>query len=76
MLDQIYDKVKYLTSEKVVLKIVLIIILERSKFIHILTLHNFIILVKSFANKNENKYYYNMYLEKGSNKYKSNEQYF
>ena len=37
-----------------------------------LAFHNVIILIKSVVNKNENKYYYNIFLEKGSNKYKSN----
>ena len=36
----------------------------------ILTFHNVIILIKSAANKNKNKYYNNMFLEKGSCKYK------
>ena len=42
----------------------------------ILTFHNVIILIKSVVNKNENKYYYNIFLEKVSYKYKSNKQYF
>ena len=32
------------------------------------TFHNVIILIKSVVNKNENKYYYNIFLEKGSYK--------
>ena len=59
------DKVKYAISKKeVVLQIVLIKILERSEWIDIifyllkkLTFHNFIILIKSVVDKNENKYY-------------------
>ena len=31
----------------------------------ILTFHNFTILVKSVVNKNENHYYYNIFLERG-----------
>ena len=31
----------------------------------ILTFHNVIILIKSVVNKNKNKYYYNIFLEKG-----------
>ena len=31
-----------------------------------LTLHNVVILIKSVLNKNQNHYYYNMFLEKGS----------
>ena len=54
LLDKICDKVKYLISKKVVLQVVLIIIFERSKLIHIilcllkkiLTFHNIIILIK------------------------------
>ena len=55
-----------------VLQIVLIIILERSEFIHIILylLKNidfscYIILIKSVANKNKNKYYSIIFLEKG-----------
>ena len=54
LLDKICDKVKYLISKKVVLQIVLIIIFERSKLVHIilcllkkiLTFHNIKILIK------------------------------
>ena len=35
----------------------------------ILINHNVIILIKSVVNKNENKYYYNIVLEKNSYKY-------
>ena len=42
----------------------------------ILTFHNVIILIKSLVNKNENNYYYNIFLEKGSYKYKSDTQHF
>ena len=38
----------------------------------ILTFHNVIILIKSVVNKNKNNYYYNIFLEKGSYKDKSN----
>ena len=37
----------------------------------ILTFYNVIILIKSVVNSNENKYYYNIFLEKGSYKWKS-----
>ena len=65
MFKKICDKVKYFISKKeVVLQIVLIKILERSEWIDIifyllkkLTFHNFIILIKSVVDKNENKYY-------------------
>ena len=36
----------------------------------ILTFHSVIILIKSVVNENKNKYYYNIFLEKGS--YKDN----
>ena len=36
----------------------------------ILTFHNVIILIKSVVNSNNNKYYYNIFLEKRSYKYK------
>ena len=42
----------------------------------ILTFHNVILLIKSVANENKNKYYYNIFSEKGSYKDKSNTQYF
>ena len=42
-----------------------------------LDFHNIIILTKSVVNKNENNnYYYNIFLEKGLYKEKSNTQYF
>ena len=42
----------------------------------ILTSNNVIILMKLVVNKNKKTYSYNVFLEKGSNKYKSNKQYF
>ena len=36
-----------------------------------LTFHNVIILIKSVFNKNQNHYYYNLFLEKGSYERKS-----
>ena len=65
-----------------VLSIVLIIILQESELTHslpigkILAFHNVKILIKSFVNKNKYHYCYNIFLEKGSNKDKSNTQYF
>ena len=41
----------------------------------ILTFHNVIILVKSVVNKSKNNHYYNIFLEKGSYKDKSDTQY-
>ena len=73
LFDEICDKIKYLISEKVVLQIVLIIILEKSELIHIIlyllkkisTFHNVVILIKSVVNKNKNNYHYNIFLGKG-----------
>ena len=55
-----------------ILQIVLIVILERSELIHLilyvlnmLTSPNVIILIGSVVNKNKNKYYYNIFMEKG-----------
>ena len=60
-----------LQVKEVVLHIVLIIILQESELIQVipiektLTFHNVIVLIKSVFNKNENNYYYNIFLEKG-----------
>ena len=37
-----------------------------------ITFHNVIILIKLFVNMNKNNYYYNIFLEKGSQEDKSN----
>ena len=57
--------------KKVILQIVLIMILKKT-----LTFDSVIILIKSVVNKNKNEYYYNIFLEKGSNKDKSDTRYF
>ena len=51
-----------------VLQTVLIIILESSELIHLILylLKNVVILIKSVVHKNKIKYYYNIFLEKGS----------
>ena len=66
-----------------VLHIVLIIILHKLEQIYIilylektLTFHNVIILIKSVVNKNENNYYYNIFLEKGLYEDKSKTHFF
>ena len=41
-----------------------------------LTFHNIIILIKPVVNKNKNNYFYDIFLEKGWHKDKSNTQYF
>ena len=45
-------------------------------FEKILTFHNVIILIKSVVSKDTSSYYYNIFLEKGSYKNKSNTEYF
>ena len=42
----------------------------------ILTFHNVIIFIKSVVNKNKNKYYNNIFLEKGLYQEKFNTEYF
>ena len=42
----------------------------------ILSFYNVIILIKSVVNKNENEYYYNIFLKKGLYKDKANTEYF
>ena len=78
-LVKIYGKIKYLTSKKVVLQIVFInhnfgkIRIDSNNFLpieRILTFHNVIIRMKSVVNKTENKYYYKIFLEKASCKYR------
>ena len=62
--------------KKVVLQIALIINLEESEsiqmIIYLLKKYNVIILIKSVVNENKNTYYYNIFLEKGLHKDKSN----
>ena len=41
-----------------------------------LTFHTVIIFIKSVVHKNKNEYYYNLFLEKGSYKDKSNTEYY
>ena len=76
LFNKIGDKIKYLISKKSgtansinhnfgKMRIDLYNSLPSKK---ILTFHNVIILIRSVVNKNENKYYYNISLEKGSYK--------
>ena len=80
LFDKIFDKVKYLISEK---SGITNSINHNSGKIRIdshnslpiekiSTFHNVIILIKLVVNKNKNEYYYNILLEKGSYKDKSN----
>ena len=60
MFDKICDKIKYLISEKSGIADSIL----------------FYILIKSIVNENKNNYYYDIFLEKGTCKDKSNTQYF
>ena len=73
LLHKICDKIKYVISKKSGSKNSINYNLERSKLIHVifcllkrLTFHNIMIPIKSVLNKNKNKYYYNIILEKVS----------
>ena len=83
LFDKIFDKIKYLISEKsgiadsinhnfVEIRIDSYNYLQIEK---VLTAHIVIILTKSVVNKNKNNYYYNIFLEKDSYKDKSDKQY-
>ena len=82
--DKICDRIKYDISEKNGIAdsikhnfaIIRIDSYNSLPIEKILTFHNVTILIKSVVNKNENEYYYNIVLEKGSYKDKSNIKYF
>ena len=84
LFDKICDKIKYLISEKsgITNSInhnfgkIRIDSYNSLRVEKILTFHNMIILIKSVLNKNRNEYYYNIFLEKGSYKDKSDTRYF
>ena len=68
LFDKNCDKIEYLISKKNLLQIVLIVRVDSYNSLPIkkvLTFHNVIILIISVVNKNKNKYYYNIFLEKG-----------
>ena len=81
--DKICDRIKYLISEKNGITVsiyhnfpkIRIDSYNSLPIEKILTFHN-VILIKSVVNKYKNNYYYNIFLEKGSNKDKSNTEYF
>ena len=83
LFDKIYDKIKYLISEKRGITdgindnfgTIKIDSYNSLPIQNISTFHNVIILNKSVVNKNKNKYYYNIFLEKSSYKDKSDTQY-
>ena len=82
--DKICDRIKYLINEKSGIKDSINHNFARIRIESynslpiekILIFHNIIILIKSVINKNENNYYYNIFLEKGLYKDKSYTQYF
>ena len=82
--DEICNRIKYLISEKSGITYSINYDLARIgigaynslPIEKILTFHNVTILIKSVVNENKNKYYYNIFLEKGSYKDKSDSQYF
>ena len=73
MFNKICDKIKYLISKKsgITNSInhnfgkIRIDSYNSLPIKKILTFHKIIILIKSVVNKNKNKYYYNIFLEKG-----------
>ena len=81
--DEVCDKIKYLVSEKRGITDsvdhnfarIRIDSYDSLPFKKVLSFHNVIILIKSVVNKNKN-YYYNILLEKGLYKGKSNTEYF
>ena len=84
LFDQICNKIKYLISKKSGFKNSINhnfgkIRIDSYNYLpiqEILTFHNVIILIKSVVKKNKNEYYYNIFLEKGSYKNKSDTRYF
>ena len=72
--DIIYYRIRYLTSLKISITYVFFHYYAEIKVDNYdslpsekrLTLHNFIILIKSLINKDENQCFYNIFLEKGS----------
>ena len=82
--DKVYDRIKYLISKKSGITdsinhnfaIIRIDSHDSLPIEKILSFLNVIILIKSVVNNNENNYYYNIFLERGSYKDKSNRECF
>ena len=82
--DEICDSIKYLISEKSGITDSINHNFARIRIDSynslpiekVLAFHDIIILLKSVVNKNKNYYYYNVFLENGSYKDKSNIRYF
>ena len=78
--NKIYDRIRYFTNEKSGIADIIThnsvrIRIDSYNFLPIektLTFLNVILLIKSVVNKNKNNYFYNIFLEKGSYKDKSN----
>ena len=78
--DEIRDMIKYLISEKSFItdsinhnfEMIRIDSYNSLYIEKVLTFHNVIIHIKSDSNKNKNEYHYNIFLEKGLYKDKSN----
>ena len=78
--DKVCNRIKYLISEKSDIADstnhnfarIRIDSYNSSAIEKIFTFHNVLMLIKSVVNKNRNYYYYNIFLEKGSHKDKSN----
>ena len=84
MLDKVYDRIKYLISEKSGIidsinhnfKKIRMFSYNSLPVEKILTFHNVMIHIKSVVNKNENEYNYNIILEKVPHKDKFDTRYF
>ena len=82
--DEIYDRIRYLLSKKSGITESINYNSARTRtdsynslpIEKILTFHNVIILIKSVVKMKKNEYYYNIFLEKGSYKDKTNTLYF
>ena len=64
--DTIYNRIRYFIILKTVLHIPIIDIYDSLTLPKTLTLHNVVIFIKSVLNKDQNHYYYNIFLEKCS----------
>ena len=82
--NEVYERIKFLISEKSGITDSINYNFARIRtdsynslpIEKILTFYNVTILIKSVVNENKNHYYHNIFLEKSSNKHKSNTQYF
>ena len=82
--DVIYNRIRYFMTKKSGITDIINhnfarILIDSYNFLPIeetLTFHNVRIFIKLVFNKNENKYYCNIFLEKGSNEDRSNTQCF